>query len=99
MSSVTVITREEIDASGASDLTGVLSRKAGINVVKSGGRAGDSKLFLRGANEDQVLFLLNGIRPDQPAQANSISAEFLPSWLNVSKSLTVHKRRCTVLMP
>ena len=62
VSSVTVITREEIDGSGASDLTGVLSRKAGINVVKSGGRAGDSKLFLRGANEDQVLFLLNGIR-------------------------------------
>lgn len=62
VSSVSVITRDEIEASGASDLTSILTRKAGVNVVKSGGRAGDSKLFLRGANEDQILVLLNGVR-------------------------------------
>ena len=62
LSSTVVITREDIQASGATDLTGVLRRRADIHFTNAGGRGNESNIYLRGTNEDHVLVLLNNTR-------------------------------------
>ncbi len=62
LSDVTVITRAEIDRSGAADLTDLLRGVAGVDIVPSGGPGAQTSLFLRGTNSNQVLVLVDGVR-------------------------------------
>lgn len=58
----TVITAEEIEASGAADLADVLTREAGV-IVRDYGAAGAQKsISIRGASSAQVLVLIDGLR-------------------------------------
>jgi len=60
--SVTVITREQIEATQSRDLVELLGRQAGTEFARSGGQGAQSSLFLRGANSNQVLVLVDGVR-------------------------------------
>lgn len=60
--SVTVITRADIEASQSRDLAELLSRQAGIELARSGGQGEQTSIFMRGANSNQVLVLVDGVR-------------------------------------
>ncbi|MGI9026680.1 MAG: TonB-dependent receptor domain-containing protein [Burkholderiaceae bacterium] len=58
----TVITRADIEDSHASDLATLLRGQVGIDVAQSGGTGSQTSLFMRGANSNQVLVLIDGLR-------------------------------------
>jgi vitamin B12 transporter len=58
----TVITSEEIAASGAADVPTLLRREAGIELPQSGGLGSQSSIFLRGTNFNHTLVLVDGVR-------------------------------------
>ena len=64
LQATTVITRAQIKASAAPDLATLLSQQAGIEIAQSGGIGGQASVFMRGANSNQVLILVNGVRID-----------------------------------
>ena len=73
----TVITREELDASGALTLAEVLQRRAGIEVRSTGGPGQPQGLFIRGAGTAQTLVLIDGLRVGS-ATVGTTSIENLP---------------------
>jgi vitamin B12 transporter len=58
---VTVIDQATIQALGATNLTDVLSAVPGVHIVQTGGPGGQSSVFMRGANSNQVLVLRDGM--------------------------------------
>lgn len=66
ISSVTVITADQIAASGAMDLGQVLKNSVGVEVIDSGPMGSKTSLSIRGSEAGQVLVLLNGIRMNSP---------------------------------
>ena len=62
LADVTVITRADIDASGAADLYDLLRTQSGVDVARSGGPGEQTALFLRGTNSNHVLVLVDGVR-------------------------------------
>lgn len=61
LSSVSVITREEIERSQATSMSELLSREPGVEFTRSGGRGTNSSIFLRGTESDHVLVLVDGV--------------------------------------
>ncbi|MEE8405281.1 MAG: TonB-dependent receptor [candidate division Zixibacteria bacterium] len=70
-SSVTVITRAEIENSQAVMITDILRNVPGLDVVQSGGTGTLTSLFLRGANAHHTLVLLDGISLNDPSSPNN----------------------------
>ncbi|WP_374554185.1 TonB-dependent receptor domain-containing protein [Aquitalea pelogenes] len=62
LSDVSVITREDIDQSSATNLPQLLARVPGIEVVSSGNVGSQTSLYLRGSNANQTIVLLDGMR-------------------------------------
>ncbi|WP_168929217.1 TonB-dependent receptor domain-containing protein [Crenobacter intestini] len=62
LSDVTVITREEIEETGATQLTELLARQPGIEVASTGGLGSNASVFIRGANSDHTVILVDGVR-------------------------------------
>jgi vitamin B12 transporter len=62
LSDVATIEREEIEHSGQTSVAQLLSRKAGIHVVSSGGPGSNTSVFIRGANSGHTLVLIDGMR-------------------------------------
>lgn len=60
--SISVIGAEEIADIQGPDLTRVLERLPGVTLARNGGLGGFTGLFVRGANSQQVLVLVDGIR-------------------------------------
>ena len=60
--SISVIGADEIDAVQGPDLARVLERLPGVNLVRNGSLGGFTGLFVRGANSQSVLVLLDGAR-------------------------------------
>lgn len=65
--SVTVIDRDEIDAVQGADSARVLQRTPGLTLTRNGGVGGFSGVSLRGANSEQLLVLVDGVRVADPA--------------------------------
>ncbi len=61
-SDVSVISREEIDQAGASTVAQLLARQPGIQYVANGGEGSNSGVFVRGANTNQSIVLIDGQR-------------------------------------
>jgi len=57
-----VIDREEIERTQARSLPELLKGRAGINMTNQGGPGKLTSLFLRGAESDSVLVLIDGVR-------------------------------------
>jgi vitamin B12 transporter len=75
--STTVITREDIDASPATDLPGLLRAMTSFNVAQTGPLGSQTSVFLRGANSNQVLVLIDGA-PLARADFGSAPWELVP---------------------
>ena len=65
-SSVSLITSEEITASGARWLIDVLQFAPGVNVVRSGPAGSLAQVFIRGSNTSHTLFLIDGVKVNSP---------------------------------
>jgi vitamin B12 transporter len=64
--SVTVLTRDEIEKSGATEILELLREVPGVDVVRIGGEGKVASVFLRGANSTQALVLVDGVRVNRP---------------------------------
>lgn len=62
LASVTVITRADLERTQAQDLLDVLRLQAGVDVSRTGGPGSETTVFLRGANSNHVLVLIDGVR-------------------------------------
>ena len=62
LSSVDVITREQIERGGHSTLTELLAAQPGIQVSSNGGPGANTGIFIRGANSGHTLVLVDGMR-------------------------------------
>jgi len=58
----TVIDRDEIARAGAGSVADVLARQRGIEIVRNGGPGASTSVYLRGANSNQVVVLIDGVR-------------------------------------
>jgi vitamin B12 transporter len=65
-SSISVITRADIDASGKTSLPDLLRGVAGLEIVQAAPGA-NASAFLRGAGSAQTLFLVDGMRLNAPS--------------------------------
>lgn len=61
-SAVTVITRDDIERSGARTVLEALRLVPGLDVVRSGGDGAITSVFLRGAGSGHTLVLVDGVR-------------------------------------
>ncbi|WP_252178692.1 TonB-dependent receptor [Endozoicomonas sp. 4G] len=66
---VTVISREDIERSQATDVTELLKQVPGIQVNRSGGPGALPSVFVRGASSSQTLVLVDGQRLNSPTAA------------------------------
>jgi vitamin B12 transporter len=74
---VIIITRKDIEASGASDITQLLRLFANSDIRTTGGAGQPAGLFLRGANSTHTLFLVDGLRVNS-ATVGGTAFEALP---------------------
>lgn len=59
---VTVITREQIEQSLATDLAELVRFEAGIDIGRNGGPGQTTSIFLRGTESNHTLVLIDGVR-------------------------------------
>jgi vitamin B12 transporter len=69
-SSVTVITAQQIKESQQSSVSALLRTVPGLTVVKSGGPGGSTSVFIRGANSDQTMVMIDGVEVNDPISPN-----------------------------
>jgi vitamin B12 transporter len=65
-SSVTVISSEQIQASQQQTVGEILRGVPGVDVVQSGGPGGNVSVFIRGANSEHTLVIVDGIESNDP---------------------------------
>lgn len=70
-SSITVITREEIQKSQSAFVSHLLRNVPSLDVVQSGGEGKLTSIFIRGANSHHTLVLLDGIPLNDPSSPNN----------------------------
>lgn len=66
-SSITLITREEIEAKQERSLPRVLQDVPGLNVVQAGGAGAQTSVFIRGTNSNQTKVFVDGIDVSDPS--------------------------------
>jgi vitamin B12 transporter len=65
--SVIIITKEDIERANTTDLVDIIKEKAGIHIAQNGaGPGSNSSLFVRGANSNYNLILLDGVPLNMP---------------------------------
>lgn len=64
---VTIITRDEIEDVQGADLTRVLERAPGVAISRNGGIGGFTSVRVRGAEAEQLLVIVDGVRVADPA--------------------------------
>lgn len=69
-SSVSVITREELEQRGITQVFDALRLLPGVTVSRSGGVGGVSSVRLRGASQGQVRVMLDGVLLNDPASVD-----------------------------
>ncbi len=62
LSDVTVVSREQIDRAAQSTLGELLGRQPGLTLVDNGGPGSNTSVFVRGANANHTLILVDGLR-------------------------------------
>ncbi|HEX2237619.1 MAG TPA: TonB-dependent receptor plug domain-containing protein, partial [Gammaproteobacteria bacterium] len=77
LASVTVITRKDIERQQPQTMLDLLRKQAGVDIATNGGLGTVSSVFLRGAESDQVLVLIDGV-----GAASSTSGTFAFQQLN-----------------
>lgn len=67
---ITVITRQDIEERGYQTLAEALRAVPGLRLVQQGGPGQTASAFLRGANSEHVLVLLDGVPINDPSDPN-----------------------------
>jgi len=62
LASASIISRDDIEKSSATNLPELLARYPGIDFSTSGSRGSDSSVFMRGTSGDHTLILIDGVR-------------------------------------
>ena len=62
MTSVSVITRKDIDRLNPQDIGSLLQGQAGVEIVSTGGLGMQTSIFIRGSNSSQALVLVDGLK-------------------------------------
>lgn len=77
---VDVITRDQIENSGATTLTDVLRGRAGVDVSQNGAFGKSSSVNIRGLGSGKVLYLVNGRRIADPSSTDGApSIQHIPT--------------------
>jgi vitamin B12 transporter len=66
---ITVLERDDFDVEKPAKLADILRRVAGVHVDQVGGRGGTGSLYLRGADPNYTLVLVDGVRVNDPTNA------------------------------
>ena len=75
-SSVTVITSEEIERKQVKYLSELLRDVPGFSVSQSGGPGSQTQVRVRGAEANQLLVLMDGVRANDPAASGEFQYQF-----------------------
>jgi vitamin B12 transporter len=75
-SSITIITREEIEQRQAKYLADLLRDVPGFSVSQAGGPGTQTQVRVRGAEANQLLVLMDGIRANDPASADEFQFQY-----------------------
>ncbi|WP_066731962.1 TonB-dependent siderophore receptor [Cupriavidus sp. D384] len=78
----TVVTQEDIVNSQAPDLRSLLRGQAGVEFAANGGMGANTSLFMRGANSNQVLILIDGVRVAGVSGGTAQLANILPDQID-----------------
>ncbi|WP_423198241.1 MULTISPECIES: TonB-dependent receptor plug domain-containing protein [unclassified Cupriavidus] len=78
----TVVTQEDIVNSQAPDLRTLLRGQAGVEFAQTGGMGTNTTLFMRGANSNQVLILIDGVRVAGVSGGTAQLANILPDQID-----------------
>ena len=73
---VTVLERADFDAAKPGQLGDALRNVAGLHLDQVGGRGGTGSIYLRGADPNYTLVLVNGVRVNDPTNARGGSFDF-----------------------
>ena len=73
----TVITRDDIARSQATDLVTLLQREAGLQRTQNGGIGTTSSIFIRGAASLDTLILIDGIAQNKQDASGAVSLEHI----------------------
>jgi vitamin B12 transporter len=79
LASVVVIPEQDIQRSQATDVVDLLRFHAGVEIGRNGGPGQPASIFLRGANSDQTLVLVDGVRINPGTVGNAPLQDVLPS--------------------
>ncbi len=79
----TVVTRETIESRRDASVIDLLRSIAGVQVTQYGGRGGVSSIFVRGAEPNFTVVLLNGVKVNDPNNTRGGSFDF--STLNLAE--------------
>ena len=79
LASVTVITREELENSQASDLMQVLQSIAGISIARTGGPGSSISVYMRGTENNHTLVLIDGVRASSATTGSFAWAHLSPN--------------------
>ncbi|PIE44594.1 MAG: TonB-denpendent receptor, partial [Gammaproteobacteria bacterium] len=74
---VTVLTEKDFSARDATYVTDVLKTVSGIAVGATGGHGAQTSVFMRGADSDQTLVVIDGVKMN-PASGGSFDFGTLP---------------------
>ena len=66
---ITVLSRENFEVEKPRQLADILRRAAGVHLDQVGGRGGTGSLYLRGADPNYTLVLVDGVRVNDPTNA------------------------------
>jgi len=75
---VTVITREEIERKQSQSAMDVLRGTPGLSISNNGGPGKNTSIFLRGAESDHVLVLINGVKAGS-ATSGTVGFQDIPA--------------------
>lgn len=75
-SSITVITREEIEQRQVKYLADLLRDVPGFSVSRSGGAGAQTQIRVRGAEANHMLVLMDGIRANDPASVDEFQFQY-----------------------
>jgi outer membrane cobalamin receptor len=73
---VTVLRREDFAVEKPARLADLLRRVAGVHIDQVGGRGGTGSLYMRGADPNYTLVLVDGVRVNDPTNARGGSFDF-----------------------
>lgn len=60
--SISIVTQDELEEVQGADLTRVVERLPGVTFARNGGLGSTTSLFVRGANSEQLVVLVDGVR-------------------------------------